>query len=136
MEALGAEVLLLRADVTNEEQMLAAIARTVEQFGRIDGVIYGAAAEINADKDIREMTPADCKRQFQTKVTGLMVLEKVLEGTDHDFCLILSSLSTVLGGMTYRGLRRREFLHGYIRAEAQSDASRNMDDCQLGRVGC
>jgi acyl transferase domain-containing protein len=101
LEAVGAEVLLLRADVTNEEQMLAAIAGSVERFGRIDGVIYGAAAGASTDKDIRELTPADCMLQFQPKVNGLTVLEKVLQGAEHDFCLMLSSLSSVLGGMTY-----------------------------------
>ena len=101
LEQAGAEVLLLRADVANEEQMRAAIGDTVERFGRIDGVIYGAAAGASTDKEIRELTLDDCARQFQTKVKGLQVLEKVLEGNEPAFCLLLSSLSSVLGGMTF-----------------------------------
>ncbi len=121
LETAGAEVLLLRADVTNEEQMLAALARSVEYFGRIDGVIYGAAADANTDKEIRETTPADCMRQFQTKVTGLMVLEKVLEGTEHDFCLMLSSLSSVLGGMTFGAYAAANvFMDTFVRKHNQA----------------
>jgi len=101
LEQLGAEVLLLRADVANEEQMRAAISDTVKRFGRIDGVIYGAAAGANNDKEIREITPDDCALQFHTKAKGLQVLEQVLEGNEPEFCLLLSSLSSVLGGMTY-----------------------------------
>ena len=101
LEQAGAEVLLLRADVANEEQMRAAITGTIERFGRIDGVIYGAAASANTDKEIREITIDDCERQFQAKVKGLQVLEKVLDGREPDFCLLLSSLSSVLGGMTF-----------------------------------
>jgi acyl transferase domain-containing protein len=101
LEEAGADVLILRADVSNEEQMRAALARTVEQFGRIDGVIYGAAAGANTDKEIRQTTTADCARQFQPKVKGVLVLEKVLQDIDYKFCLMLSSLSSVLGGMTY-----------------------------------
>jgi NAD(P)-dependent dehydrogenase (short-subunit alcohol dehydrogenase family) len=81
--------------------MRAAVADTVKRFGRIDGVIYGAAAGASTDKEIRELTPDDCAVQFHTKAKGLQVLEKVLEGNEPEFCLLLSSLSTVLGGMTY-----------------------------------
>ena len=101
LEQAGAEVLLLRADVANEEQLRAAIADTRERFGRIDGVIYGAAAGAYTDKEIRELTPDDCTLQFYTKAKGLQVLEKVLADDEPEFCLLLSSLSSVLGGMAY-----------------------------------
>lgn len=53
------------------------------------------------DKDVRDLTLADCALQFQPKVRGLLVLEKVLAGKEPEFCLMLSSLSSVLGGMTF-----------------------------------
>lgn len=121
LEAAGAEVLLLRADVSNEEQMLAAVARTVERFGRIDGVIYGAAAGANTDKEIRYLTPADCARQFQAKVKGLSVLQKVLEGREYEFCLMLSSLSSVLGGMTFAAYAAaNNFMDTFVRKHNQT----------------
>ncbi|HEX7334405.1 MAG TPA: SDR family oxidoreductase [Pyrinomonadaceae bacterium] len=101
LERAGAEVLVLRADVSNEEQMRAAVAATLERFGRLDGVIYGAVAGESTDKEIRELQRADCDRQFQTRVKGLQVLEKVLADRELDFCLLLSSLSSVLGGITF-----------------------------------
>ena len=121
LEAAGAEVLLLRADVSNEEQMFAAVARTVEHFGRIDGVIYGAAAGASADKEIRDTTPADCMVQFQAKAQGLMVLEKVLQSRDYKFCLMLSSLSSILGGMTFAAYAAANvFMDTFVRKHNQS----------------
>lgn len=121
LEAAGAEVLLLTADVSNEEQMFAAVARTVERFGRIDGVIYGAAAGAGTDKYIRETTPADCMVQFQAKARGLLVLEKVLHGRDYKFCLMLSSLSSILGGMTFAAYAAANiFMDTFVRKVNQS----------------
>jgi len=101
LEAAGAEVLTLSADAASEEQMFAAVARTVERFGRLDGVIHGAAAPAGTEKEIRNTSPVDCMVQFQAKVHGLPVLEKVLSGRDYKFCLMLSSLSSVLGGVAF-----------------------------------
>jgi acyl carrier protein len=121
LEAMGAEVLLLRADVANEEQMFEAVARTVERFGRIDGVIYGAAAGAGTDKEIRETTPADCTVQFQAKAQGLLVLEKVLQGRDYKFCLMLSSLSSILGGITFAAYAAaNNFVDTFVRKVNQS----------------
>jgi acyl transferase domain-containing protein/acyl carrier protein len=123
LEAAGAEVLVLRADVSDEQQMLEAVARTVERFGRIDGVIHGAAASAIGDKDVRETTPADCRRQFQAKAQGLLVLEKVLQGRDYKFCLMLSSLSTVLGGITYTAYTAANiFMDSFVRKRNQTHA--------------
>ena len=101
LEAAGAELLLLFADVADEEQMRAAIGAAEARFGRIDGVIYSAAAGGITDKDVRDLKPADCEPQFHPKVKGLMVLEKVLGGKELDFCVMVSSLSSMLGGMTF-----------------------------------
>jgi len=40
LEALGAEVLIISADVANHAQMQAAIAQSLKRFGKIHGVIH------------------------------------------------------------------------------------------------
>ena len=42
IEELGAEVLIISADVANEEQMQAVITQAYERFGTIHGVIHSA----------------------------------------------------------------------------------------------
>ena len=100
LEALGAEVLLLRADVANFAQMREAIAQTQQQFGQLHGVIHGAGIVGGSSFDaIEKLSKIECELQFQSKVYGLLVLEKVLQGQELDFCLLMSSLSSVLGGL-------------------------------------
>ncbi|MFW9261377.1 SDR family NAD(P)-dependent oxidoreductase [Nostoc sp. CALU 546] len=99
LEQLGAEVLVVNADVTNPEQMQNAIAQAQQQFGNLNGVIH--AAGILGGESIEKIRKIDCEQQFQPKVHGLLVLEKVLQDKQLDFCLLLSSLSSVLGGLGF-----------------------------------
>ncbi|HLM54813.1 MAG TPA: SDR family oxidoreductase [Pyrinomonadaceae bacterium] len=102
LEALGAEVLVLRADVSDAGQMRDALDHAERRFGALDGVIHGAALNgDDVDKEVAAMTPADCERHFRVKARGLLVLEEVLRGREIDFCLVLSSLSSILGGLNF-----------------------------------
>ncbi|MCA1568065.1 MAG: SDR family oxidoreductase [Acidobacteria bacterium] len=104
LEALGAEVLVLGADVSDEGQMRATLEEAERRFGALNGVIHGAAANgPDVDKQIISMTPADCELHFQIKARGLLVLEKLLRGRSLDFCMTISSLSSILGGLTFTG---------------------------------
>jgi acyl transferase domain-containing protein/acyl carrier protein len=102
LEHLGAEVLVICADVANEAQMQQAIAQIYDQFKQLHGVIHAAGnVGDTSQRAIQEMTPDDCWQQFMPKVYGLLVLEKVLQGHTLDFCLLLSSLSSILGGLGF-----------------------------------
>jgi acyl transferase domain-containing protein/acyl carrier protein len=102
LEKLGAEVLVVCADVANLEQMRDAITQVYEQFGNIHGVIHAAGiVDAKTFNPIQEISRAACEQQFRPKVRGLLVLEKVLQGSALDFCLLTSSLSSVLGGLGF-----------------------------------
>src|SRR5256885_321570 len=71
-----------------------------QRFGTLHGVIHGAG--IVGDDGYREITESDsdkCDGHFQAKAHGLLVLDDVLDGKPLDFCLLLSSLTSVLGGI-------------------------------------
>jgi acyl transferase domain-containing protein len=102
LEALGAEVLLLRADVSDRDQMREVVKRTLERFGALHGVIHGAGlTTADAFLPVQEMARPVCERHFQPKARGLMVLDEVLSDSELDFCLLLSSISSVLGGLGF-----------------------------------
>lgn len=102
LEELGNEVLVTRANIANLEQMQAVITQAHECFGNIHGVIHAAGIiGENAQSIIQETSQDDCQRQFQSKVYGLFVLEKVLRGRPLDFYCLISSLTSVLGGLGY-----------------------------------
>lgn len=102
IEKLGAEVLVVRADVNNLKQMRSVINEAYKTFDKINGVIH--AAGITGERSfcpIHELGRAECEPHFQAKVHGLYVLEEVLRGRDLDFCLLQSSLSSILGGLGF-----------------------------------
>jgi acyl transferase domain-containing protein/acyl carrier protein len=102
LETLGGEVLVLKADAGDAEQMRKALETAEARFGAINGVIH-AAGLISGDafQLIAEVDAAACGRQFQPKIVGLCVLDELIAGLDLDFCLLVSSLSAVLGGLRY-----------------------------------
>jgi len=100
LEALGAEVLLLNADVAQLEQMQSVIAQILKRFGGLQGVIHAAGVvREKSFRAIQEIGVEECAVHFAPKVDGARVLEEVLRDQALDFCLLFSSLSSVLGGL-------------------------------------
>ncbi len=88
--------------VSNIQEMQNVIVQAEQQFGKINGVIHAAGiVQGKSFAAIENITMADCQQQFQPKVYGLLALEKVLENRELDFCFLLSSLSSVLGGLGF-----------------------------------
>ena len=102
LEAQGAEVMVLKADVGDVSQMLAAVNQTLERFGVLNGVVHAAGISgYQAFRTIPDTTQDQVAQHFRAKAHGLLVLEEVLAGLELDFCLLTSSLSTVLGGLGF-----------------------------------
>ncbi len=102
LEALGTDILVVRADVSDLQQMQAAIAQVEERFGALNGVIHAAGITGEAAFcTIDRITERECSQQFQPKVRGLSVLQSVLAERELDFCLLMSSLSSILGGLGF-----------------------------------
>jgi acyl transferase domain-containing protein/acyl carrier protein len=134
LEELGAEVLIMRADVASETQMREVISQTEERFGEINAVIHAAGMFVNVP--IQEVAQDLLEQQFQSKVNALFILEKVLEGRTIDFCLLASSLSSVLGGIGYAGyaaanLFMDAFAHRYNQSHSIPWISVNWDAWQF-----
>ncbi|MCD4692950.1 MAG: KR domain-containing protein, partial [Calditrichales bacterium] len=71
-------------------------------FGTINGVIHAAGlVGEQSFKTIREITADDWDAQFQAKAKGAQVLAEVLREYQPDFCLLQSSLSSILGGLGF-----------------------------------
>jgi acyl transferase domain-containing protein/acyl carrier protein len=94
---LGAEVLVVRADTTNYEQMYQSLAP--EKIGEIHGVIYSTGrTRENIFGSIPEIGQTELEKLLDFQRQNLTVLEQVLESRKLDFWIIFSSLSSILGG--------------------------------------
>ena len=92
---LGAEVLVVSADVTNLEQMQSAIAQAEKQFGKFNGVIH--AAGIPGGGVIQRKTPQMTASILEPKVKGTLVLNKIFQDVLLDFFVLCSSLTSIRG---------------------------------------
>jgi NAD(P)-dependent dehydrogenase (short-subunit alcohol dehydrogenase family) len=102
LQALGGEVVTVQADAADPAAMREAFRVADERFGRVDGVIH-AAGLVDGDAFVPLLQTDDdvCRRQFRPKVDALCVLDDILRGRTLDFCVLISSLSTLLGGLRY-----------------------------------
>lgn len=102
LKNLGAEVMICSADVTSTEDMAAIIKKVIDKFGEINGVIHAAGVtDQKAFCLLEEITKEKSDQQFAPKVLGMLVLEEVLRDHEIDFCLLISSVSSILGGLAH-----------------------------------
>ncbi len=102
LEAWGAEVLVIHADLTGAAEMSAAVASAEERFGRLHGVIHAAGtAGPGTFRTLSELDRETCGWHFRPKVHALFALDQALAGRQLDFRVLMSSLATAVGGLAY-----------------------------------
>jgi NAD(P)-dependent dehydrogenase (short-subunit alcohol dehydrogenase family) len=96
LEQLGAEVVVLSADVARAQDMEAVVHQARARFGDIHGIIHTAA--IAGGGLMHLQTPALVQSEFAPKVGGTLVLEALCKQARLDFLVLCSSLSSITGG--------------------------------------
>ncbi len=96
LEELGAELLIVRGDVANADQMRDLVMQTRARFGDINGVIHAAGIAGGGMIQLRTQTQAD--GVLDPKVKGTLVLDHLFEGTELDFFVLCSSVNAIVGG--------------------------------------
>ncbi len=99
LEELGAEVLVLAADVADPGPMREVVHEIVERFGALHGVVHAAGLAGGGMIQLKGEDVAE--RVLSPKVRGTLVLESVLEeaGLEPDFLFLCSSTIACLGGL-------------------------------------
>ncbi len=95
IEARGAQVLVVQADVTDPAQMKAAVEQACARFGTVHGVLHTAG--VLADGVIQLKETATAAAVMAPKVRGTLVLDAALEGIALDFMVLFSSVSSFSG---------------------------------------
>ncbi len=98
----GAEILVLQADVAQVDSLQNAVAQAEMTFGAINGILHVAGVSGDAYfNPIAQLTVAQCDAHFQSKAYTTYALAQVFAHKPIDFCLVFSSLSSVLGGLGF-----------------------------------
>jgi acyl transferase domain-containing protein/2-polyprenyl-3-methyl-5-hydroxy-6-metoxy-1,4-benzoquinol methylase/acyl carrier protein len=96
LEELGAQTMVLSADVSNSDQMKCALAKIRERFGKIHGVIHSAG--IAGGGTIQLKTYDAVESEFSSKVRGTLTLQSLLKDEKLDFFVLCSSHTSATGG--------------------------------------
>jgi len=123
LEAAGARVLTFAADAADERQMRHVLGEAKARFGGVTGVIH-AAGHVGQGllTPIAELTWDRAELHFHSKAAGLHTMARLLP-EDADFCLVTSSLASILGGLggaAYGGANA--FVDAFCRKKSASGA--------------
>ncbi|WP_405847022.1 SDR family oxidoreductase [Streptomyces sp. NBC_01518] len=99
LEALGADVMVVAADVSDRGRMRDVKAAVLQEYGPIDGVVHcagitGAAAH----RTVADLDADAIAQHFESKVYGVHAIDEVLGDQTLDFALLCSSIASILGG--------------------------------------
>ncbi|ASS71460.1 SDR family NAD(P)-dependent oxidoreductase [Bacillus atrophaeus] len=89
LERSGATVRYIQADMADEEAMQKAVEQTRKEFGTINGVIHTAL--VLQDCAIQNLEEKAFRNVLAPKITGTVVLNRVLESEALDFMVFFSS---------------------------------------------
>ncbi len=133
LEAVGAEVLVVGVDLADPALVRAALDQARERFGGLHGLIH-AVGDLGDSTftTILDTDPAGGIRRFEARLRGLESVREALDGQELDFCLLVSSLSSALGGVgqaAYAGANL--FLDTFAARHGQPWQSVNWDAWQF-----
>jgi len=98
--SLGADVLLVEAEVTEPSQMEAALEQTTQRFGALHGVIH--IPTTRGSGLIQLKTPEQADDVLTARITGTQVLGQVLQMRENiplDFLALFGGINAVAGGL-------------------------------------
>jgi acyl transferase domain-containing protein/acyl carrier protein len=116
LREMGAQVEVRQLDVADSERLQEAVRDVVTEFGGIDGVIHAAGCPEEM-KPLTETNAEVFERHLAVKMGGTAALKQALAGVSPRFVLLVSSLSSLLGGLGLGAYAASNaFLDGFAQA--------------------
>ncbi|MER7418914.1 SDR family NAD(P)-dependent oxidoreductase [Micromonospora peucetia] len=117
MEAAGASVLVLAADVTDPADLRRVRQAAEAEFGGIDGIVHAAGLPGGGMAEVKER--AEGERVLAPKLAGTLALAQVFGDLPLDFVVLCSSITAVIGGFGQVDYcAANNFLDAYARSGA------------------
>jgi NAD(P)-dependent dehydrogenase (short-subunit alcohol dehydrogenase family)/acyl carrier protein len=102
IEKLAGRTLVIATDMGDAKAVADAFGKVEKELGAINGVIHCAGE--TGDISLRTLAQTDfqtSQTHFGAKARGAVAIEKALRGKQFDFCVLMSSLACVLGGVGF-----------------------------------
>lgn len=96
MEATGATIEVISANVANPTEMAKVLADLKERYGRIHGVIHGAG--VAGDGFLLRKDEASFHAVLDPKIRGTWILDHLTRDDAPDFFILMSSINAITGG--------------------------------------
>ncbi len=96
MEQMGAEILVISADVAERGAMHEALRRAEERLGQVRGVVHAAGVPGGGIVQLKTTEMADAV--LRAKVQGTLVLHSLFKDRRLDFFVLCSSINSIIGG--------------------------------------
>jgi hypothetical protein len=98
IEAAGGEVVLANVDPKHARQLYQTIVDAQQHFGPLRGIFFNPNTATESANPIRTISARKCGARLKQIAHELEALESLTQETELDFCVLLSSLSTIVGG--------------------------------------
>lgn len=117
------ECYYLCANAHKYEEMQKVFEVIEEKAGCVDGIIYSATtSDDSLFHSVHEVTAEDIKLQFNAKIVGIQVLAEVLKSHKAGFCLAMSSIASVVGGLGFSAYSSANiFLDYFVNSQDNSN---------------
>ncbi|EYF01031.1 Malonyl CoA-acyl carrier protein transacylase [Chondromyces apiculatus DSM 436] len=123
LERLGAEVMVVAADVCSRPEMEKVVAEVRARFGAIHGVVH--AAGVPGGGVMLRLTPEAVARTLAPKVEGTRVLCEVLADAPPEVMVLCSALVTLCGAFgSFDYTAANAFLDAFAHASAGKEGTR------------
>jgi len=102
LEALGGAAAVVAGALADQETWHRAVGVAEERFGALHGVVHAAGTVGEQTfRTLAETGEEEAAWHFRPKAHAVYALERALADRPLDFCVLLSSLATVVGGVAY-----------------------------------
>ena len=98
IEAAGGEVVFAEVDAADAQQLRETITDAQQRFGPLKGIFFNPNTASENVSPLRNVNAEKCSARLRQTAHELANLESLTEETDLDFCVLISSLSTIVGG--------------------------------------
>ncbi len=93
-------VVVVQGDSTSYDSMKDVIAEVKSKFGQVDGIFHAAGDVGRMSLNlINNIGKEELNTHLSSKIKGLSILQKIVKNNSFDFSVIVSSTSSILGGI-------------------------------------